>query len=96
MLDLAANIFKQIPENIDYENTAKILSVDPSPLNVVLLQEVRDYRSIGHFFQRACTLVQKSYCYTPCVRVHVGVGIQNVRANVKVLEFYFFCIFLTF
>lgn len=40
MLDLAANIFKQIPENIDYEGTAKILSVDPSPLNVVLLQEV--------------------------------------------------------
>ena len=42
VLDLAANIFKQIPENIDYDNTAKILSVDPSPLNVVLLQEVSD------------------------------------------------------
>lgn len=40
VLDLSANIFKQIPENIDYDNTAKILSVDPSPLNVVLLQEV--------------------------------------------------------
>lgn len=40
VLDLAANIYKQIPENIDYDNTAKILSVDPSPLNVVLLQEV--------------------------------------------------------
>ena len=40
VLDLAANIFKQIPENIDYDGTAKILSLDPSPLNVVLLQEV--------------------------------------------------------
>ena len=43
VLDLAANIFKQIPENIDYSGTAKILSVDPSPLNVVLLQEVSNY-----------------------------------------------------
>ena len=41
MLDLASNIYKQMPENIDYDNTVKILSVDPSPLNVVLLQEVR-------------------------------------------------------
>ena len=44
---------------------------------------------------RACTLVQKSYCYTPGVGVRVGVGVhmQNVRANVKVLEFKSFCIF---
>jgi len=40
VLELSANIYKQIPENIDYDNTAKLLSVDPSPLNVVLLQEV--------------------------------------------------------
>jgi len=40
VLDLAANIYKQIPENIDYEGTAKILALDPCPLNVVLLQEV--------------------------------------------------------
>ena len=39
-MEAASNIFKQIPENIDYAGTAKILSVDPSPLNVVLLQEV--------------------------------------------------------
>ena len=38
VLELADNIKKQLPENIDYDNTAKILSVDPSPLNVVLLQ----------------------------------------------------------
>ena len=47
--------------------------------------------------------MQKSYCYTPGVRVSVRVGVsvgvsvgvrmQNVRANVKVLEFKSFCIF---
>ena len=31
---------KQVPENIDYYATERILAVDPSPLNVVLLQEV--------------------------------------------------------
>ena len=54
-----------------------------------------------HHFQRACTLVQKSYCYTPGVRVRVRVGVsvgvrvrmQNVRANVKVMEFKSLCIF---
>ena len=44
-------------------------------------------------------LVQKSYCYIPGisvgvgVRVSVGVHMQNVRANVKVLEFKFFWFF---
>ena len=37
--------------------------------------------------------MQKSYCYTPGVGVRVGVRMQNVRANVKVLEFKSFCIF---
>ena len=41
--------------------------------------------------------MQKSYCYTPGVgvrvSVRVGVHMQNVRANVKVLEFKSFCIF---
>ncbi|KAK2155716.1 hypothetical protein LSH36_233g08055 [Paralvinella palmiformis] len=40
VLELADNIKKQLPENIDYEGTKKILSVEPSPLNVVLLQEI--------------------------------------------------------
>lgn len=38
--ELAANIYRQIPDNIDYNNTVKLVSVDPCPLNVVLLQEV--------------------------------------------------------
>ena len=40
MLELAADVLKRVPEEIDYEQTAKIMSDDPSPLNVVLLQEV--------------------------------------------------------
>ena len=46
-------------------------------------------------FSAPALLVQKSYCYTPGVSVGVGVGVhmQNVRANVKVLEFKSFCIF---
>ena len=40
MLDLAADVLKRVPEEIDYEQTAKIMADDPSPLNVVLLQEV--------------------------------------------------------
>ena len=33
--------------------------------------------------------MQKSYCYTPGVSVRVGMGVrmQNVKVNVKVLEF---------
>ena len=41
MLDLAADVLKRVPEEIDYEQTAKIMADDPCPLNVVLLQEVK-------------------------------------------------------
>ena len=41
----------------------------------------------------ACTLVQKSYCYIPGVHVGVSVRVQNVRANVKDMEFQSLCIF---
>ncbi|VEL15537.1 unnamed protein product [Protopolystoma xenopodis] len=34
---------KGLPDVIDYEGTAKILSNEPSPLNVVLLQEIQRY-----------------------------------------------------
>ena len=55
---------------------------------------IGDLFAFLHFW-RACTLVQKSYCYTPSVRVGVRVGVrmQNVRANVKVMEFQSLCIF---
>ena len=37
----------------------------------------------------------KLYCYTPGVSVGVGVHMENVRANVWVLESQSFCIFVT-
>ena len=45
------------------------------------------------FWARLRTLVQKSYCYTHGVSVSVGVRMQNVRANVKVMKFQSLCIF---
>lgn len=46
VLELSGNIYRYIPESIDYDGTAKILSIDPSPLNVVLLQEIQRYNSL--------------------------------------------------
>ena len=39
-MELASNVLLQLPDQIDYETTAKMLKDDPSPLNVVLLQEI--------------------------------------------------------
>ncbi|CAB3995859.1 dynein heavy chain 2, axonemal-like [Paramuricea clavata] len=46
VLDLAADVLKRVPEEIDYEQTAKIMADDPSPLNVVLLQEISRYNKL--------------------------------------------------
>ena len=40
VLELSDNIRKQIPENIDFEQTIRIMVTDTSPLKTVLLQEV--------------------------------------------------------
>jgi len=44
--DLAADVLRKVPDQIDYEGTVKILADDPSPLNVVLLQEIVRYNSL--------------------------------------------------
>ena len=51
-----------------------------------------------YVFSAPATLVQKSYCYTPSVGVYVRVGVrmQKVRANVKVLDFSLSVFFLAF
>ena len=41
VLNLASDVLKQVPELIDYESTYKLICDDMTPLNVVLLQEVR-------------------------------------------------------
>ncbi|XP_048588102.1 dynein axonemal heavy chain 2 isoform X2 [Nematostella vectensis] len=53
VLELAADVLKKIPEEIDYEQTAKIMSEDPSPLNVVLLQEIERYNALLRLMKRS-------------------------------------------
>jgi len=79
VLDLAANIFKQIPENIDYSGTAKILSVDPSPLNVVLLQEIQRYNILLDEMRASIISLEK--------------GIHGLVVMTMELENTFTCIF---
>ncbi|CAL1538804.1 unnamed protein product [Lymnaea stagnalis] len=79
VMDLAANIFKQIPENMDYDGTAKILSVDPSPLNVVLLQEIQRYNILLMEIRSSLTALEK--------------GIQGLIVMTMDLENIFNCIF---
>jgi hypothetical protein len=50
VLELSDNIRKQIPENIDYEQTVKIMATDHSPLKTVLLQEVCITELLQQFF----------------------------------------------
>lgn len=48
---MSDNIRKQIPENIDYDQTVKIMVSDTSPLKTVLLQEVSvKIRTVCVFF----------------------------------------------
>jgi dynein heavy chain len=44
--NMAGEILKQIPEDIDYEQAFKLIKNDPSPINTVLLQEIRRYNML--------------------------------------------------
>uniref|UniRef100_H2ZI81 Dynein axonemal heavy chain 2 n=1 Tax=Ciona savignyi TaxID=51511 RepID=H2ZI81_CIOSA len=79
VLDLAANVLKTIPEVIDYEGTAKILSDDPNPLNVVLLQEIERYNSLLVIMRQSLVDLEK--------------GIQGLVLMSSDLEETFQCIF---
>ena len=46
VLDLAHDMLERLPETIDYDATAKLVSVEPNPLNVVLLQEIQRYNEL--------------------------------------------------
>ncbi|XP_047186413.1 dynein axonemal heavy chain 2 isoform X2 [Scophthalmus maximus] len=46
VLELLADVRVKIPALIDYEGTKSLLQDNPSPLNVVLLQEVQRYNSL--------------------------------------------------
>ena len=46
VLNLAADVLAKVPETMDYEGTQKLLAQEPSPLNVVLLQEIERYNAL--------------------------------------------------
>ncbi|PIO38641.1 hypothetical protein AB205_0076880 [Aquarana catesbeiana] len=46
VLELLSDVRQKIPQEIDYEGTVKVLSDDPNPLNVVLLQEIQRYNAL--------------------------------------------------
>ena len=46
VLELAADVRGKIPKVMDYEGTRALLQDDPSPLNVVLLQEIQRYNAL--------------------------------------------------
>ncbi|KAM4675882.1 dynein axonemal heavy chain 2 [Discoglossus pictus] len=46
VLELMNDVRQKIPQEIDYEGTRKVLSDDPSPINVVLLQEIQLYNAL--------------------------------------------------
>ncbi|KAK2185461.1 hypothetical protein NP493_233g02018 [Ridgeia piscesae] len=79
VMDLAQNLMKQVPENIDYHATARILSVDPSPLNVVLLQEIERYNLLLNLIRKQLSDLER--------------GIQGLVVMSTDLEQVFHCIY---
>ncbi|XP_072544049.1 dynein axonemal heavy chain 2 [Salminus brasiliensis] len=59
VLELSADVRQKIPAQVDYEGTQKLLQDDPSPLNVVLLQEIQRYNSLLHTIRTSLTELEK-------------------------------------
>uniref|UniRef100_A0A2K5ICV1 Dynein axonemal heavy chain 2 n=1 Tax=Colobus angolensis palliatus TaxID=336983 RepID=A0A2K5ICV1_COLAP len=79
VLELAADVKQKIPEMIDYEGTQKLLALDPSPLNVVLLQEIQRYNTLMQTILFSLTDLEK--------------GIRGLIVMSTSLEEIFNCIF---
>ncbi|XP_032092528.1 dynein heavy chain 2, axonemal [Thamnophis elegans] len=79
VLELSSDVRSKIPEEIDYEGTCKVLSTDPSPLNVVLLQEIQRYNSLLQIISSSLVELEK--------------GIQGLVVMSTDLEEIFNCIF---
>ncbi|XP_048373762.1 dynein axonemal heavy chain 2 [Sphaerodactylus townsendi] len=79
VLELSADVRSKIPEEIDYEGTRKMLSTDPSPLNVVLLQEIQRYNFLLQAINSSLLELEK--------------GIQGLVVMSTDLEEIFNCIF---
>ncbi|XP_035375794.1 dynein heavy chain 2, axonemal [Electrophorus electricus] len=59
VLELSADVRQKIPAQVDYESTRKLLQDNPSPLNVVLLQEIQRYNSLLHTIRTSLTQLEK-------------------------------------
>lgn len=79
VMELASDVLSKLPEVIDYEATTRILKDDPSPLNVVLLQEIQRYNAL-------LTVMKNSL-------VDLNKAIQGLVVMSSDLEEAFTCIF---
>ncbi|CDQ86290.1 unnamed protein product [Oncorhynchus mykiss] len=79
VLELAADVLQKIPGLIDYEGTRVLLADDPSPLNVVLLQEIQRYNALLHTIRSSLIELEK--------------GIKGLVVMSSSLEETFHCIF---
>ncbi|KAI9356982.1 dynein heavy chain and region D6 of dynein motor-domain-containing protein [Zopfochytrium polystomum] len=55
----ASDILKKLPESIDYQSTQKQLQYDPSPLNTVLLQEIKRYNNLLEKIRKSISSLQQ-------------------------------------
>ncbi|KAL0970220.1 hypothetical protein UPYG_G00238880 [Umbra pygmaea] len=78
VLELSAEVLHKIPVLIDYEGTRALLAEDPSPLNVVLLQEIQRYNTLLHTIRSSLIELEK--------------GIKGVVVMSSSLEEIFSCI----
>ncbi|KAJ3217500.1 Dynein heavy chain 2, axonemal [Dinochytrium kinnereticum] len=58
VVSIAADILRKLPDDIDVEVTRKALQHDLSPLNVVLLQELRRYNSLLQLIRKSLSELQ--------------------------------------
>ncbi|XP_069502374.1 dynein axonemal heavy chain 2 [Ambystoma mexicanum] len=79
VLELSWDVRQKIPEEIDYESTRVLLADDPSPLNVVLLQEIQRYNLLMETMSSSLIELEK--------------GIQGLVVMSTSLEETFNCIF---
>ncbi|KAJ3206517.1 Dynein heavy chain 2, axonemal [Entophlyctis luteolus] len=57
---IASDILRKLPEDIDYENTKKTFMYDSSPLNVVLLQEIKRYNFLLQNIRKSLSDLQNA------------------------------------
>nr|XP_048689619.1 dynein axonemal heavy chain 2 isoform X1 [Caretta caretta] len=79
VLELSADVLSKIPQELDYRGTQKVLADDPSPLNVVLLQEIQRYNALLQVIRSSLVELEK--------------GIQGLVVMSTTLEEIFNCIF---